>query len=99
MLKPLPIIVTYRKCLSSAPGGCDHNGTAFELSDVIAAIGMYRGTTDPQYTYPCPPHGDEFAATADPNGNCIAFELGDVVTEIAAYRGTDSASGCEDCPG
>lgn len=81
------------------PGDCDHNGTPLELPDVIAMIGMYRGTIDPAYTCDCPPHGDNFAPEGDPNGNCIAFELGDVVTEIAAYRGTDSASGCADCPG
>ncbi len=81
------------------PGDCDHNGTALELGDVIAMIGMYRGTVDPYYTCDCPPHSSEFAPEADPNGNCIAFELGDAVTEIAAYRGTDAASGCVDCPG
>ena len=81
------------------PGDCDHNGTPVELSDVIAMIGIYRGTVIPSYTCDCPPHGSEFAAEGDPNGNCIAFELGDVVLEIAAYRGTGQASGCEDCPG
>lgn len=81
------------------PGDCDHNGTPLELGDVIAMIGMCRGIIDPSYTCICPPHGEDFAATADPNGNCIALELGDVVTEIAAYRGTGSASGCTDCPG
>ncbi len=84
---------------SYIPGDCDHNGTPVELSDVIAMIGMYRGTVAPQYQCSCPPNGYFFAATADPNGNCVAFELGDAVTEIAAYRGTDSASGCADCPG
>jgi hypothetical protein len=81
------------------PGDCDHNGIPIELSDVIAMIGIYRGTVIPSYTCDCPPNGSDFAAEGDPNGNCIAFELGDVVLEIAAYRGTDSASGCEDCPG
>jgi hypothetical protein len=81
------------------PGDCDHNGIPVELSDVIAMIGIYRGTSVPAYTCDCPPNGSEFAAEGDPNGNCIAFELGDVVKEIAAYRGTDTASGCEDCPG
>jgi hypothetical protein len=80
-------------------GDCNHNGTPLELGDVVAMIGMYRGTTDAEYTCPCPPHGDDFAPEADPNGNCVAFELGDVVTEIGAYRGTDEASGCPDCPG
>ncbi len=81
------------------PGDCDHNGTPVELSDVIAMIGIYRGTIVPAYTCDCPPNGSEFAAEGDPNGNCIAFELGDVVTEIGAYRGSTEASGCEDCPG
>ncbi|MEE8417258.1 MAG: choice-of-anchor J domain-containing protein, partial [candidate division Zixibacteria bacterium] len=81
------------------PGDCDHNGTPVELSDVVAMIGIYRGTIVPAYTCDCPPNGSEFAAEGDPNGNCIAFELGDVVTEIAAYRGSGTASGCEDCPG
>ena len=80
-------------------GDCDHNGTPLELSDVIAMIGTYRGTTPNPYTCSCPPHGDEFAATADPNGNCIPGELSDVVQEIGAYRGDVQASGCEDCPG
>ncbi len=81
------------------PGDCDHNGTPLELGDVIAMIGMYRGSVTPPYECSCPPHGDNFTPTADPNGNCVALELGDVVTEIAAYRGTGTASGCEDCPG
>jgi len=81
------------------PGDCNHNGAPLELSDVIAMIGMYRGTIDPYYTCSCPPHGSEFAPESDPNGNCIALELSDVVTEIGAYRGTTEASGCVDCPG
>ena len=81
------------------PGDCDHNGTPLELGDVIAMIGMYRGTATPPYECPCSPNGDNFTPTADPNGNCVALELGDVVTEIAAYRGTGTASGCADCPG
>jgi nitrous oxidase accessory protein len=81
------------------PGDCDHNHVPLELSDVVEMIGMYRGTTDPEYTCACPPHGDDFAPEADPSGNCVAFELGDVVTEIGAYRGTAEASGCVDCPG
>ena len=84
---------------SYIPGDCDHNGVPMELGDVIAMIGMYRGTVPPYYVCDCPPHGATFAATADPDGNCEAFELGDVVTEIGAYRGTAIASGCADCPG
>ena len=80
-------------------GDCDHNGTSLELGDVVTMIGMYRGTSDPEYACACPPHGDDFAPEADPNGNCVAFELGDVVTEIGAYRGMAEASGCPDCPG
>ena len=45
------------------------------------------------------PPGDQFAATADPNGNCVPFELNDVVTEIGVFRGSITASGCPDCPG
>ena len=81
------------------PGDCDHNGISLELSDVITMIGTYRGTVPVPFICPCPPDDDEFAATADPNGNCIPNELNDVVTEIAAYRGTAGASGCPDCPG
>jgi hypothetical protein len=81
------------------PGDCNHNGVPLELSDVVEMIGMYRGTSVPEYTCDCPPNGSDFAPEADPNGNCVAFELGDVVTEIGAYRGTAEASGCEDCPG
>jgi plastocyanin len=80
-------------------GDCNHNGTPLELGDVVAMIGIYRGTAEPAYTCDCPPNGDTFAPEADPNGNCVAFELGDVVAEIGAYRGTAEASGCADCPG
>jgi plastocyanin len=80
-------------------GDCNHNGIPLELGDVVAMIGIYRGSTDPAYVCACPPNDDQFAAEADPNGNCAAFELGDVVTEIGAYRGTAEASGCPDCPG
>jgi hypothetical protein len=79
-------------------GDCNHNGISLELADVVAMIGMYRGSTEPFYVCGCPPHGDEFVPEGDANGNCVALELGDVVTEIAAYRGTGTASGCEDCP-
>jgi hypothetical protein len=81
------------------PGDCDHNGTPLALGDVIAMIGMYRGSAVPPYQCSCPPHGDDFTPTADPNGNCVPLELGDVVTEIGAYRGSATASGCPDCPG
>jgi hypothetical protein len=80
-------------------GDCDANGNPLELNDVIMMIGTYRGVTPFPFVCPCPPRGDEFAATADPNGNCMANELSDVVTEIGAYRGTTTASGCIDCPG
>jgi len=81
------------------PGDCNHNTVPLELGDVIAMIGMYRGSVVPPYECSCPPHGDNFTPTADPNGNCVALELGDVVAEIGAYRGSVTASGCIDCPG
>jgi hypothetical protein len=81
------------------PGDCNHDGTPIALDDVIAMIGMYRGTVVAPYTCSCPPHGDNFAPTADPDGDCTAFALSDVVREIAAYRGTAVAEGCVDCPG
>ncbi len=81
------------------PGDCNHNGTALELGDVIAMIGMYRGSVVPLYECSCPPHGYNFPATADPNGNCIANELIDAVAEIQAYRGSGTVSSCVDCPG
>jgi parallel beta-helix repeat protein len=81
------------------PGDCNYNDVPLELADVIAMIGMYRGSMGAPYECSCSPHGDDFPPTADPNGNCIAFELGDVVTEIAAYRGTAAPQGCPDCPG
>jgi hypothetical protein len=56
-------------------GDCNHNGTALELGDVVSMISMYRGIADAEYTFPCPPHGDDFAPEADPNGNCVALEL------------------------
>lgn len=80
-------------------GDCNCNGFPLQLSDVTAMVGMYRGSSLPCYVCDCPPHGFAFAATADPNGNCVAFELGDVVTEIGAYRGSSTASSCQDCPG
>ena len=81
------------------PGDCNHNGIPLELSDIMAMIGLYRGTVEPPYTCPCPPHGEDFAPEGDPNGNCVPFELGDIITEITAYRGGGIAWGCEDCPG
>ncbi|MCK4858585.1 MAG: hypothetical protein KAT58_11495, partial [candidate division Zixibacteria bacterium] len=57
------------------PGDCNHNGNSLELEDIIAMIGMYRGTVMPPYECFCPPHGDNFTPTADPNGNCVANEL------------------------
>ncbi len=80
------------------PGDCDHNGVPLELGDVVALISNYRNILPPYYICYCPPHGD-YAASADPNGNCVAFELSDVVAEIDAYRGLYTVSGCEDCPG
>jgi hypothetical protein len=81
-------------------GDCNHNNVALELGDVIAMIGMYRGTTEPPYDCPCPPHGDDFTPDADPNSNCTANELSDVVTIIGLYRGTiPPGGGCPDCPG
>ena len=81
------------------PGDCNANGNPLELSDVIMMISTYRGTAPVPFICPCPPRGDEFAATLDPNGNCAPNELADVVSEIAAYRGNASVSGCPDCPG
>ena len=81
------------------PGDCNHNGVPLELGDVVTMIGLYRGTSEVQYTCPCPPQGDDFAAEADLDGNCVPMELGDVVREIGAYRGTNQASSCPDCPG
>jgi hypothetical protein len=81
------------------PGDCDYDNTPATLPDVIAMVGMYRGTVAHPYECDCPPHGDTFGATADPNGNCVADELPDVVAEIGIYRGTVEALGCEDCPG
>ncbi len=81
------------------PGDCDANGIPLELNDIIAMVGMYRGSVVPSYECFCPSRGDNFTPTADPNGNCIANELADVVREIGAYRGSDTASSCPDCPG
>jgi CubicO group peptidase (beta-lactamase class C family) len=91
-------VIMQSPCIYIA-GDCDHNGTPVELSDVIAMIGMYRGTVDPYYICDCPPHGSDFAPEGDPNGNCVANELSDVITEIGAYRGTTMAMSCADCPG
>jgi hypothetical protein len=85
--------------------GCDYlagdpncNNIPAELPDVIAMIGMYRGSVAHCYECPCPPHGDNFAPSADPNGNCISDELPDVVAMIGIYRGTVVAAGCSACP-
>ena len=81
------------------PGDCNCNESPLELDDVLTMIGYYRGTVSPCFTCACPPHGDYFAATADPNGNCVAYELADVQQMICAYRGTCEVYGCCDCPG
>ncbi len=67
----------------------------------MAVYSTYRGIAEPHYLCDCDadPPGADFAAAADPNGNCISNELGDVVTEISAYRGLAEVSGCPDCPG
>lgn len=89
---------------SYIPGDCDCDGVPITLADVIAMIGMYSGTVVPPcYVCHCPgpnhiPPRDDFAATADPNGDCIALTLVDVMWEIAAYRGYVIALGCVDCP-
>lgn len=89
----------HRVFCSYIPGDCNHNGRALELEDVIAMIYMFRGWVVPPIECSCPPNGDNFPATADPNGNCLANELVDVVTEIAAFSGSATASSCADCPG
>jgi hypothetical protein len=83
------------------PGDVNHNGAALEMADVLAMIANYRGTMEPFYNCTCgaDPPGPNFAATSDPNGNCVANELSDVVIEMAAYRGLAGVSGCPDCPG
>lgn len=81
------------------PGDCDHNTVPLEIVDILAMIGLYRGTISPIYTCACPPHGLEFVPEADPNGNCVAMELNDVIIEIGAYRGNVNVSSCADCPG
>ena len=81
------------------PGDANCNGVPAELPDVIAMVGMYRGAVEHCYECPCPPHGDTFAPSADPNGNCTSDELPDVVAMIGIYRGTVEAAGCQDCPG
>lgn len=81
------------------PGDCNCSGSPLELDDVMAMIGYYRGTESPCFTCACPPHGDYFAAVADPDGNCVAYQLADLQQMIGAYRGTCLAYGCVDCPG
>ncbi len=80
------------------PGDPNCNTIPAELPDVIAMIGMYRGTVPHCYECDCPPHGN-FAPSADPNGNCISDELPDVVAMIGIYRGTVPIESCDDCPG
>ena len=84
-------------CVYSA-GDCNCNGIPAELADVIAMIGMYRGTVEHCYECNCGPHGI-FAPSADPNGNCVSDELSDAVAEIGIYRGTVLPASCADCPG
>ena len=83
------------------PGDCNNNGAVLELNDVLFMTSFYRGSIAPNYLCECgqDPVIYNFAATADPNGNCIPNELSDLVIEIGAYRGTSYVSGCPDCPG
>jgi hypothetical protein len=83
------------------PGDCDHNWVPLELMDIMAMINNYRGIVAPYFQCDCglDPLRPNFAATADPNGNCTPNELNDIVTEIGAYRGSSEVSGCPDCPG
>ena len=76
-------------------GDCNHNGTPWELADLIAMIGIYRGAIDPYYTCYCPPHGDDYPPGADPDGDCIPYELSDVIIML---RPPDwPIFGCPDC--
>ncbi len=68
-----------------------------ELSDIIAFIGMYRGTIEPESTCDCGPRGDHFPVCVDLDGNCIALELSDVVYSIGCYRGVVLPIMCPDC--
>jgi hypothetical protein len=95
---PVTFAVGSEGCIYT-PGDCDYDGEPATLPDVIAMIGMYRGTVVHPYECDCSPHGTDFGPTADPSGNCIADELTDVVAEIGVYRGTVEPLGCPDCPG
>ncbi len=68
-----------------------------ELSDVIAFIGMYRGTIEPESTCDCGPRGDHFPICVDLDGNCIPLELSDFVYSIGCYRGVVLPIMCPDC--
>jgi hypothetical protein len=59
------------------------------MADVLAMIATYRGSMESFYDCTCgaDPPGPNFAATADPNGNCVANELNDAIIELRAYRG------------
>jgi hypothetical protein len=81
------------------PGDVDDSGVSGELSDITAMIAIYCCAFPPPFVCDCPPYGEEFAAAADPNGNCIAMELADVQFMISAYRGNVTAAGCWACPG
>jgi hypothetical protein len=78
------------------PGDCNCNGIPVELSDAVSMIGQYRGSVGPCYTCFCPPHGEHFAANADPDGNCIPFEISDVVIMLNWPHWPPF--GCPDCP-
>lgn len=67
------------------------------LPGIIAFIGMYRGTIEPQATCDCGPRGDHFPVCADIDGNCIPLELSDVVYSIGCYRGVVQPIMCPDC--
>ena len=68
-----------------------------ELGDIIAFIGMYRGTIEIESTCDCGPRGDHFPVCADIDGNCIPLELSDVVYSIGCYRGVLLPIMCPDC--
>ncbi len=79
-------------------GDCDHNGTPWELTDVVAMIGYYRGLVVPYYTCDCPPHGSEFMPDADPDADCVPFELSDIMA-VLVPPDWPPFGGCPDCPG
>lgn len=90
-------VIMHSPC-SYVPGDCDADGTARQLTDVIAMINWYRNPIPPDYSCECPGWG-EYYPHADADGNCVPFELTDVVWSIQAYRGPVPLTGCEDCPG